>query len=63
MMDALNEFQKQFMETLADIQENCVQLALEQNEDEPLVNKYYEMWLSLLISQRKSPDYGIYQRI
>lgn len=22
-----------------------------------------EMWLSLLISQRKSPDYGIYQRI
>lgn len=25
--------------------------------------KYLEMWLSLLISQRKSPDYGIYQRI
>ena len=24
---------------------------------------YNAMWLSLLISQRKSPDYGIYQRI
>ena len=23
----------------------------------------FSMWLSLLISQRKSPDYGIYQRI
>ena len=28
------------METLADIQENCVQLALEQNDDEPLVNLF-----------------------
>ena len=49
MMDALNEFQKQFMETLADIQENCVQLALEQNNDEPLVNKYYEITSEVII--------------
>lgn len=25
--------------------------------------RYFILWLSLLISQRKSPDYGIYQRI
>ena len=49
MMDALNEFQKQFMETLADIQENCVQLALGQNDDELLVNKYYEITSEVII--------------
>lgn len=32
----LNEFKREFLETLADIQENCVQEALCQNSDEPL---------------------------
>lgn len=42
-MDNLNGFQKEFMETLADVQENCVQIALSQNDDQFLENKYYEI--------------------
>ena len=39
----------------------CVQSELEYNSVDTTSN--ITMWLSLLISQRKSPDYGIYRRI
>ena len=41
-MDKLNKFQREFLETLAIIQESCVQTALEQ-DDELLKGKYYEI--------------------
>ena len=49
-MDKLNEFQKEFLETLAAIQENCVQMALGQNDDELLKDKYYEITSDVIIS-------------
>ncbi len=45
----LNEFQREFLETLADIQENCVQTALEQNDDELLEDKYYDITSEIVI--------------
>lgn len=45
----LNEFQREFLETLADIQENCVQEALCQNSDEPLEDKYYDITSEVII--------------
>lgn len=45
----LNEFQREFLETLADIQENCVQAALGQNNDEPLKDKYYDITSEVII--------------
>lgn len=49
MADKLNEFQKEFLETLADIQEYCVQTALVQNDDELLKGKYYEITSEVII--------------
>lgn len=40
IMDDLNEFQKEFMETLADIQESCVQIALNKSDNQLLEDKY-----------------------
>lgn len=45
----MNEFQREFLETLADIQEHCVQTALEQNSDELLKDKYYDITSEIII--------------
>ncbi len=50
MADKLNGLQKEFLETLAVIQENCVQTALCQNGDELLKDKYYEITSDVIIS-------------
>ena len=47
-MDKLNKFQREFLETLAIIQESCVQTALEQ-DDELLKGKYYEITSEVII--------------
>lgn len=48
-MDNLSSFQKEFMETLADIQENCVQIALSQKENQSLENSYYDITSETII--------------
>lgn len=48
-MKNLNRFQKEFMETLADVQENCVQIALSQDDNQFLENKYYEITSEIII--------------
>lgn len=48
-MDNLNEFQKEFMETLADIQESCVQTALNQSDNQSLEDKYYDITSEAII--------------
>ena len=48
MVDKLNEFQREFLEALADIQENCIQTALEP-DDELLKGKYYEITSEVII--------------
>lgn len=45
----LNEFQREFLETLSDIQESCVQTALKQDDDELLKGKYYEITSEIII--------------
>lgn len=49
MVDKLNGFQREFLETLSDIQESCVQTALEQDDDELLKGKYYEITSDTII--------------
>lgn len=49
MVDKLNEFQREFLETLADIQESCVQTALGREDDERIKNKYYEVTSEVII--------------
>ena len=49
MVDKLNEFQREFLEALSDIQESCVQTALEQDDDELLKGKYYEITSDVII--------------
>lgn len=48
-MSNLSSFQKEFMETLADIQENCVQIALSQKENQSLENSYYDITSETII--------------
>lgn len=48
-MSNLSSFQKEFMETLADIQENCVQIALSQKGNQSLENSYYEITFETII--------------
>lgn len=58
-MDNLNEFQKEFMRTLADIQENCVQMALSQNDNRSLEDKYYDITSEIIIRIMENIDgYG-----
>lgn len=58
-MDDLNSFQKEFMETLANIQENCVQIALSQNDNQSLEDKYYEITSDIIIRIMENIDgYG-----
>ncbi len=49
MMGNWNGFQKEFMKTLADIQENCVQMALSQNDNQSLEDKYYDITSEIII--------------
>ena len=49
MADNLNDFQREFLKTLADIQESCVQTALEQEDDEGMREKYYEITAEVII--------------
>ncbi len=59
MMDNFNEFQKEFMRTLADIQENCVQMALSQNDNRSLEDKYYDITSEIIIRIMENIDgYG-----
>lgn len=48
-MDNLSNFQKEFMETLSDIQENCVQIALSQKENQSLEDSYYDITSETII--------------
>ena len=48
-MEHLNAFQKEFMETLADIQEGCVQTALCQNDENALEDKFYGITFELIV--------------
>ena len=48
-MSNLSSFQKEFMETLADIQENCVQIALSQKGNQSLENSYYDITFETII--------------
>ncbi|MGN0695208.1 MAG: hypothetical protein ACI4J5_00425 [Oscillospiraceae bacterium] len=58
-MENLNGFQKEFMETLADIQETCVQIALIQNDNRSLEDKYYAITSEIIISIMENIDgYG-----
>lgn len=58
-MNNLNEFQKEFMKTLADIQETCVQIALSQNDDQSLEEKYYDITSEIIIRIMENIDgYG-----
>lgn len=45
----LNGFQREFLGTLADIQEYCVQVALGQNDEERLKDKYYDITSEVII--------------
>lgn len=49
-MENLNRFQKEFMETLANIQETCVQIALHENDNPSLKDTYYEITSKVIIS-------------
>lgn len=49
MADKLNGFQREFLKTLADIQEGCVQTALGQDDDELIKGKYYEITSEVII--------------
>ena len=55
-MNDLNEFQKAFMETLANIQETCVQTALSQNGNQSLEDKYYDITSDIIIKIMESID-------
>lgn len=48
-MENLSGFQKEFMETLADIQENCVQIALSQKDNQSLESSYYDITSETII--------------
>lgn len=48
-MDKLNEFQREFLETLADIQESCVKTALEQDDNALTEGRYYEITSEVII--------------
>ena len=48
-VDRLNGFQNEFLETLADIQESCVQTALAQGDDEGIRGRYYEITSQVII--------------
>lgn len=45
----MNEFQKEFMEALADIQECCIQIVLNQNDSQSLEDKYYDITSKTII--------------
>lgn len=55
-MNNLNEFQKKFMETLANIQKSCVQIALIQNDNKSLEDKYYEITSETIIKIMQTID-------
>lgn len=55
-MNNLNRFQREFMETLADIQESCVQTALSQNDNQSLEDKYYNITSSIIIRIMENID-------
>lgn len=48
-MNDLNEFQKTFMETLAIIQETCVQTALSKNGNQSIEEKYYDITSDIIV--------------
>ena len=48
-MEHLNAFQKEFMETLADIQEGCGQTALCQNDENTLEGRFYDITFELIV--------------
>lgn len=49
IVDKLNRFQREFLGALADIQESCVQTALEQDDNEGIKGKYYEITSEVII--------------
>ena len=57
-MERLNEFQKEFMEMLAEIQDTCVQIALWQKKDCP-EDVLYDVTADVIIAIMESIDgYG-----
>ena len=59
MADNLNNFQREFLKTLADIQESCVQTALEQEDDEEMREKHYGITSELITRMMEVIDgYG-----
>lgn len=57
-MERLNEFQKEFMEMLAEIQDTCVQIALCQKKDYP-EDVLYDVTADVIIAIMESIDgYG-----
>ena len=49
-MSNLNEFQQNFIKALSDIQEICVQqVALNQNDNQSLQDKYYDITSEIII--------------
>ena len=48
-MKELNAFQKKFMQEIADIQEETVQIALAENGDDSLQSDYYNITAEIII--------------
>lgn len=58
-MENLNEFQIKFMKTLSSIQESCVQIALIQNDNSSLEDKYYNITFETIVKIMETIDgYG-----